>query len=541
MAKMPLLNELTADWLNLPESVAEERIAALMAAADDEKRTLGIMLKAALAEQRSGPMAAALVLKQARRLLGCMPLPVIYNYIDLCRRMHREQDAAHACMDFAGDAVGMGYVDVGLEAASAAIVLDSKGEFNILKTPAKLLQLAGVYERAAGALPALEPAALSPGPPWRVALVVSNIVDHVVAHTKTALHFARYADREKYALSLFSSENLSGRRHPQFPFGCAHFHSEQTGENSIREMRRLGVPVTLMPRDATFTQTAALLSRALTEAGTHFAVFQSGFASPIDWLAARLAPVPVKAAIHIGCSLFNSGIAVTFFDNPANIERETPFWPASAGEREVRPLGVDIDELDRLKPLDRGRFGLPEDALIFGCLSNHLDKRMSAPFIQVVADALVAHPKAWFVAFGQGELQEQRAFFQARGLDARVVFAGPQLVSGSALKLLDVYVNEFPVGGCVAALEAMACGVPVVAMRAGPAHAESAAAEAVGRQYAVSSYDPAAYSRLLGHWLKDPAARNQAAMQMRAKAAQKHHVRDYVAGVLETCERFYPK
>ena len=513
----------------------DERIAALMSDADDEKRMLGFLLKAAVARQRTGAAAAITELQQVRHHFNCMPLPVIVNLIDLCRQSGREQEAADACLVFAHDAAAMGYADLALEAASAAIVLDAQGVFDILKTPARSLELAMLYERIAltlnphpGALPAQ-------GPPWHVALVVSNLVDHVVAHTKTVLHFARYANREQFRLVVVSSENMAGRRNPLFPFGSKEYPSEQAGAVTIAELRRLNVPVILLQRDATFTQAARLLCDALSDGGTHIALFQSGLASPIDWLAARLARVPVKAAIHIGSSLFNNGLHATFYDNPVNIEREQPVWPDSAGVRIYQPLGVDIAELDRQKPMARSCFGLPADAVVIGTLSNHLDKRLSEPFLDLIANVLVSYPNAWFVAFGPGALSHKLAVFKERSVAERVIFAGAQRASGSALKLLDIYASEFPVGGCVSVLEAMACGVPVVAMRAGDAHAESAAAEAVGLPYAILTPEPSAYASLLTHWLENSEARCKAGMHMRAVALQKHHVRDYVAKILGHC------
>lgn len=544
MARLPQLTELVDEFIKPLGNAADERIATLLADSNDENRMLGFLLKAALALHRGGAASAINELKQARSFFNCIPLAVILNLINLCWETGREQEAADACLDFVNDAVAMGYVDLALEAAAAAIMLDAQGQFEILKTPTRSLGLAKIYEHiATSMLPHVpQPDTLpAQGPPWHVALVVSNLVDHVVSHTKTLLHFARYANREEFKLTVISSENIAGRCNPMFPIGCLENPSEKTGATAIAELRSLNVPVILLQRDVNFTKAAKLLCEALVSSGAHIAIFQSGLATPIDWLAARLAHVPVKAAIHIGSSLFNSGIHATFYDNPANMERESQVWSEAYGARIYQPLGVDIDDLDKQKPIERAQLGLPEDAVIIGTLSNHLDKRLSEPFLELMANVLASHPKTWFVAFGQRPTDDKLPAFKARGVAGRVMFPGPQLASGSALKLLDIYASEFPVGGCVSVLEAMSCGAPVVAMRAGDAHAESAAAEVVGPPYAIPSPDTSAYARLLTNWIENPEARRQAGRHMRAVALQKYHMRDYVAKTLAHCRALIPQ
>jgi hypothetical protein len=539
MAKLPLLEDVAAEFGGMPEADVQARIAALLAAPDVQERVMGVLLAGASAWRRSGPAAALEVLLGARASLGCMPLPVIHNLIDMARRAGREQTAAFECLAFARDAVAQGYADLGLEAASAAILLDTLGSFEILKNPEQSLGVAGLYEQVAQGLAWPAAAGLQSrqaGPPWRVALVVSNLVDHVVAHTKTVLHMARYADPDRYRISVISSENLAGRTRPLFPFGCQAYPSGRAGVRALAELGRRGVPVTLLSREPSFTRAARLLVEALEVSGAHMAVFQSGLASPIDWLAARLARVPVKAAIHIGSSLFNAGIGVTFFDNPANLERESASWPEWAGARVILPMGTDIAELDAQAPLDRAALGIPARAVVLGVMSNHLEQRLSESYLAVVADLLIRYPSVWFLALGAEPGDSKRAYFEARGVAARVRFAGLQRASGSALKLLDIYANEFPVGGCQAVVEAMACGLPVAAMRWSQAHAESAGAEAVGPPDAVPGPDPAAYAALLARWIESESDRREAGRRMRARAVSRFHVRDFVAAMLGRCE-----
>ena len=209
MARLPQLTELVDEFIKPLGNAADERIATLLADSNDENRMLGFLLKAALALHRGGAASAINELKQARSFFNCIPLAVILNLINLCWETGREQEAADACLDFVNDAVAMGYVDLALRQL-AAIMLDAQGQFEILKRRHAPLDWQKFMNTiATSMLPHVpQPDTLpAQGPPWHVALVVSNLVDHVVS-LQRPLHFARYANREEFKLTVISSENI---------------------------------------------------------------------------------------------------------------------------------------------------------------------------------------------------------------------------------------------------------------------------------------------------------------------------------------------
>ena len=126
-----------------------------------------------------------------------------------------------------------------------------------------------------------------------------------------------------------------------------------------------------------------------------------------------------------------------------------------------------------------------------------------------------------------------KAFFVSRGVADRVRFGGRQACSGSALKVLDVYANEFPVGGSQSVIEAMACGIPVVALRWSDAHAESAGANAVGLGSAIPGPDIDAYRSLLRHFVCNAAARAKTAGKMTRRVEEHYSVRTYAGMLLD--------
>jgi len=534
MPRLATLDEIARDFTMAPP-VRPEITAALLRDPDPERRLLAQLWRAALVWRRDGDAAACAYLAAIRREHDCWPLPLLANLVWSARRCGAEPSAAAACLEFARQALDLRYTDLALEAFAAALMLDALGDYAITTDPAAARSEADAYERVAAAEPAPAPLPSRPrgGEPLRVALVVPNLVDYVVAYTQRVLHFARLADPARFQIAVYVSENHAPRAAPLFPVGCVAAGTAERGRRTLKELRRLGVPVWLTPTDMPYGASARLLAGRLEADGTDILVLQSGLSAPIDWLAARLARVPVKVSIHIGSTLYLRGFAAAFYDNPANLARETPWWPADAGERIVRPKGVDLEELDAQEPLARARLGLPETAVVIGTLSNHLERRLSDGYVDVIARMLRAHPTAWFAAFGGAAPARALARFAAAGVAQRVRFFGKQSQTGSVLKALDVYANEFPVGGSQSVMEACACGVPVVAAHWSAVHAESAGAAVVGPEQAVTGPDPDAYAQRLDELLRLPERRRAVGAALRRRAGIHFSARDYVAAVLD--------
>ena len=533
--QLMLLNDLIHCYQGYDLSAIAE---SLLVQQNDEKRAAGILFCASALYQQGDSAAALSQLINSREMLGLIPLPVIANIVWLARGIHQEQLAAEECHRFALDAFRMGYPNLGMEAMTAAYILDGMGQFNLIRSPEILQETGRLYAQAAsqaGLAGNVEGRNKRRNDgPFRVALIVPNLVDHVVAYTKRVLQFARCLDRSRFCMRVYVSENLSARESPGFPFGCTGGCSETSGAHTLSALRQMDIPVHVMSRKYSCLEAGRQLARRMEVDQVDVAIFQSGMACPIDWLAAHTSAIPVKAGIHIGTSYYGAGLDLTFFDNTENLRRETNWSPAD-GKRLVLPKGVDIDFMDAQPPISRSRLRIPSDAVIIGTMSNHLDQRLSPEYLVVIADVLKRHPNAWFVPIGSGTIPDKLEPFRRCGVVDRVRFAGRQIMVGAALKMLDIYASEFPVGGSQSVMEAMACGVPIVAMKWSDAHAESIAAELIGEPCGIPERNTEQYARQIDWLVEAPEARRLMGGQMRMIAEQKLSAPAYVQKIMEHC------
>ncbi len=115
----------------------------------------------------------------------------------------------------------------------------------------------------------------------------------------------------------------------------------------------------------------------------------------------------------------------------------------------------------------RQRFGIPEDAFVIGGIGRLTHQKNFAMFIEIAKAVLQYHPEAYFVIAGTGELRaglEQQA---ARlGVEDRVKFLGFVGDMSALYPALDLLLLTSRYEGLpITILEAMACGVPIVASK----------------------------------------------------------------------------
>lgn len=168
----------------------------------------------------------------------------------------------------------------------------------------------------------------------------------------------------------------------------------------------------------------------------------------------------------------------------------------------------------------RARWGVPADAPLAGIVARMKPDRGHRVLLQAFARACRDVPSAWLALVGRGEDEEPlKAYARELGLGGRAVFAGylrgPGLLQAYRALDVAVWLREGNDGACRGVLEAMACGVPVVA------GSEGAPGELAGDTGAVvAPDDSAALAGALARLLGDLALAKRLGAAARERALQ---------------------
>jgi L-malate glycosyltransferase len=167
----------------------------------------------------------------------------------------------------------------------------------------------------------------------------------------------------------------------------------------------------------------------------------------------------------------------------------------------------------------RSQWGIPRDAALAGIVARMKPDRGHAALLQAFAQVERQVPQAWLVVVGRGEAEPGlRALARELGL-SRVVFGGylrgPGLVQAYRALDVAVWLREGNDGACRGVLEAMACGVPVVA------GSDGAPGELVGETgRPVAAEDVRSIAFALGELLSDLGRTRQLGRAARERALE---------------------
>ena len=125
-------------------------------------------------------------------------------------------------------------------------------------------------------------------------------------------------------------------------------------------------------------------------------------------------------------------------------------------------------EMERVDELRR-EHGLSKDDLIVGCVGNFRPVKGQKFLFDAVERIVEEIPRARFVFVGGGpEKEGMEGYAREIGIYDKLIFAGIQNDVSAYLNLFDIFVQpSLSEGFGIAAVEAMACGKPVVATRVG--------------------------------------------------------------------------
>ena len=196
-------------------------------------------------------------------------------------------------------------------------------------------------------------------------------------------------------------------------------------------------------------------------------------------LAARLEGVPVVLSRRVDNPESRAWVALKYrlYDHVVAISdgiRQVLLQEGlTAAKLSCVPSAVDVERYHPTRehlPWFRQTFGIATDELTVGMIAQFIERKGHDVLLRALPAVLGAHPRTKVLLFGQGpRLEDLRQRVQSTpALAARVLLPGFRSDLDRILPCLDVVAHPaFMEGLGVSLLQAAACGVPLVATRAG--------------------------------------------------------------------------
>jgi hypothetical protein len=209
------------------------------------------------------------------------------------------------------------------------------------------------------------------------------------------------------------------------------------------------------------------LAEAITADGIDILITDFNLALPTVLFERRVAPIQILYQVAIPCwplANIDAAFRTDFYD--PRLDGFDPESCLETGEgRWDHPEYAPAPDTTTIAA-ERSRF--PEARSLIGTYVRFI--KITGEFLAILADLLTRHPQLVIVLGGLGDARHIRDFIAARGLAGRLVLADEWVDGHIWGYMLDVFLDTFPLEGGLAAIEVMAKGKPVVAMRS--AHTE---------------------------------------------------------------------
>ncbi len=220
-----------------------------------------------------------------------------------------------------------------------------------------------------------------------------------------------------------------------------------------------------------------------------------------------------------------------FLERPADVVMHgidaSAFFPADG------PTRADL----------RRRLGLPTDGILVGCYGRIRAQKGTGDFVAAMSRLLPDRPEVTALVMGRATdthaafLRDLVAGVGAGGLTGRIRFLPEVPVDGIAdwYRVLDLFVAPQRWEGFgLTPIEAMACGVPVVATRVG-AFEEIVEDGVTGTL--CDPGDPEGLASGVARWLDDPAGRATAGAAARGRVLARFRIEDEAAALVKIYRR----
>ena len=297
---------------------------------------------------------------------------------------------------------------------------------------------------------------------YRIAHVAHRLVDRGYAPTQRIKSLLMNYDLDKYEVYLVVTEQ-NVYRYWEYPcYFSLHEKTEQRGKNIVQELQENGIKVYIDDAKSDFITTAKKLSKYLSDECIDLAVFHD--ISSVISLMMQMCDVPkrifyVHGHVPKHCT-FDS--IIMGFEEEA--ERYKKYFSDRGIQLVANPVSIKFQEEEHVFNTKKV-FGIDSSCKILTTVSHALDIRLSNDMCFSIGKILQRCPEAYYMPIGNVQMPRRLLdIFESYGVADRVIFLGQIMNPRAYLKAMDIYLNEFPVGGGLAVLEAMSMGCPVVAM-----------------------------------------------------------------------------
>ncbi len=358
----------------------------------------------------------------------------------------------------------------------------------------------------------------------RLAHIISMCSDannHAPSRILRTLLF--HHNQEKYELYLIVHE-LTLLRFAPYP--SIDYTSSPSKKNAIKLLaacKQRGIKVYIEDRDDTFENIAEDICHYLSNEAIDIAIFHES--PPISSLICQRSTVPLKAFLDHGTTF------PLFEAYDLLIVSNLDCFPISNHPcKNIVDLPVVTDCRDTWEslPPQRSSFPVPEGAQIMTTASNYLCERISEDNIWAICEILRRCPNAYYLPMGRTKTPKLQDAFAEAGFEDRVIFLGNQASPSQLIRSMDLYLNEFPFGGSIGVLDAMASGTPIVTMY----YEEGApqgryAGHYVGKEYCIHSEKKEDYVDFACRLLKDTSFYNSYSQHIKKQYEQRINPQKY--------------
>lgn len=298
----------------------------------------------------------------------------------------------------------------------------------------------------------------------RLAHVATQIVgteNH--APTRLIKTLLDYYDPRRFAVSLICTERMVW--HPlEYPYiEYTSPGSFERGGDFLDSFQKRGIEVFVCNPYDTYLRNAEFIAAVLNKKKIDAAVFHG--ADEIMLIAAQMTDVPFRVFFDHGGFPRYKGFDAAITSTEESLEIYKDYFQEHRMTAYPLPYAINVRNTWLPEPPSRKELGLPERGFMMTTISNNLDSRLGTDMCYAIAEILKKCPNAYYAPIGHIENRNKFIkIFSELGVLDRFIILGYKENPGQIARVMNLYLNEFPMGSGLAIFDAMAAGCPVVTM-----------------------------------------------------------------------------